>query len=82
MPQGATASEEEMTAGRTAIQAHVQKLEAYQACLESQIKAASADTSAETKAQWQAEADTAVDRAQMLAEIYSAQLRAFKSRSN
>ena len=80
MPQGATASEEEMREGHDKLQSYVKALEGYQACLEQQIKAAPADTKPEMKARWQAQADAAISAAQEIADVYSAQLRAYKSR--
>ncbi|HLG88350.1 MAG TPA: hypothetical protein VKZ79_14270 [Alphaproteobacteria bacterium] len=80
MPQGATASEEEMREGHDKLQAYVKVLEAYQTCLEQQIKSAPPDTKPETKQLWQAQADAAVSAAQEIADVYSAQLRAYKSR--
>jgi hypothetical protein len=80
MPQGATATEEEMRAGRETLQSYVKTLEAYQACMEKKIKDAPPDTKPEVKQQWQAMADSAVSAAQSIANVYSAQLRAFKSR--
>jgi len=80
MPQGATATEEEMRAGRETLQAYVKVLETYQACMEKQIKDAPPDTKPEVKQQWQAAADSAIGAAQSIAAVYSTQLRAFKSR--
>ena len=80
MPQGATASEEEMREGHDKLQAYVKVLEAYEACLNQQIKTAPPDTKPEVKARWQAESDAAITAAQSVANIYSAQLRAYKSR--
>lgn len=80
MPQGATATDEEMRAGHDKLQAYVKVLEAYQACLEKEIKDAPPDTKPEVKQHWQALADSAISAAQEIADVYSAQLRAFKSR--
>ena len=80
MPQGATASEEEMRVGHTKLQAYVKVLEAYQTCLLAEIKDAPPDTKPEVKQHWQALADSAIGAAQEIADVYSAQLRAYKSR--
>lgn len=80
MPQGATASDEEMRAGHDALQKYVNVLQVYQACLEKQVKEAPPDTKPEVKQQWQAMADDAISAAQQIADVYSAQLRAFKAR--
>ncbi len=80
MPQGATATDEEMKAGHDALQKYVATLEQYEACLEAQLKAAPPDTKPETKANWQATADAANEAAHEIADVYSIQLRAFKAR--
>ena len=80
MPQGATATEDEMREGHDKLQAYVKVLETYQTCLEQQIKAAPPDTKPEVKQRWQAQADSAITAAQEIADVYSAQLRAYKSR--
>ncbi len=80
MPQGATATEEEMKEGHDKLQAYVKVLEAYQTCMNDQIKNAPPDTKPEVKAQWQTLSDGAIEAAHEIADIYSAQLRAFKAR--
>jgi hypothetical protein len=80
MPQGATATDEEMKAGHDALQKYVLILENYQTCLELQVKNAPKDTKPEVKQQWQATADAAIDAAHEIADVYSIQLRAFKAR--
>ena len=80
MPQGATASDEDMKEGHDALQKYVNILQTYEACVTQQIKDAPPDTKPEVKQQWQANADAAIDAAHSIADIYSIQLRAFKSR--
>jgi hypothetical protein len=80
MPQGATASDEDMKHGREALQTFVNALQDYQKCMEQQIKDAPPDTKPEVKQRWQANADTAIDAAHEIADVYSIQLRAFKAR--
>jgi hypothetical protein len=80
MPQGATASDEDMKEGRLALQKYVNILQDYQKCMEQQIKDAPPDTKPEVKQQWQANADVAIDAAHEIADVYSIQLRAFKAR--
>lgn len=79
MPQGATATEEDMHQGREKLQKYVHILEEYQKCMENQIKTAPADTKPEVKEKWQAMADQAIDAAHEIADVYSIQLRAFKA---
>jgi hypothetical protein len=80
MPQGATASDEDMKHGREVLQKYVNFLQDYQKCMEQQIKDAPPDTKPEVKQQWQANANVAIDAAHEIADVYSIQLRAFKAR--
>src|SRR5471030_786915 len=80
MPQGASASDEEMKAGRERLQTYVNILQTYQKCMEDQIKNAPPDTKPEVKQQWAVNADAAVDAAHEIADVYAIQLRAFKAR--
>lgn len=80
MPQGATASDEDMKHGRETLQNFVNILQDYQKCVEQQIKDAPPDTKPEVKQQWQANANAAIDAAHEIADVYSIQLRAFKAR--
>ena len=49
MPQGATASDDEMKEGHSALQKYVNDLEVYQTCVDNQIKNAPPDTKPEVK---------------------------------
>jgi hypothetical protein len=80
MPQGATATDEEMKHGREMLQNYVNVLQDYQKCMEEQIKNAPPDIKPEVKQQWEANADAAIDAAHEIADVYSIQLRAFKAR--
>ena len=80
MPQGATASDEDMKAGHDALQKYVNILQDYQKCEEQLIKDAAPDTKLEVKQRWQANANVAIDAAHEIADVYSIQLRAFKAR--
>ncbi|MDB5397160.1 MAG: hypothetical protein JWM91_4666 [Rhodospirillales bacterium] len=80
MPQGATASDEDMKEGHDALQKYVNILQTYEACVAQQIKNAPPDTKPEVKLQWQANADAAIDAAHQIADVYSIQLRAYKAR--
>jgi hypothetical protein len=80
MPQGATATDEDMKEGRENLQKYVNVLEAYQSCMDLQIKNAPPDTKPETKILWQQKSDAAIDAAHQIADIYAIQLRAFKAR--
>jgi hypothetical protein len=80
MPQGATASEEDMKAGHDALQKYVNSLQDYQNCVEAMLKNAPPDTKPELRQQWEANANAAIDAAHEIADVYSIQLRAFKAR--
>ena len=80
MPQGATATDDDMKHGREALQNYVNILQDYQKCMEAQIKNAPPDTKPEVKQQWAANADAAIDAAHEIADVYSIQLRAYKAR--
>jgi hypothetical protein len=80
MPQGATASEEDMKEGHDALQKYVNLLQVYEACMLQMIKDAPPDTKPEIKQQMQANADAANDAAHSIADVYSIQLRAYKAR--
>jgi hypothetical protein len=80
MPQGATATDDDMKHGREALQTYVNVLQDYQKCIEAQIKNAPPDTKPEVKQQWAANADAAIDAAHEIADVYSIQLRAFRAR--
>jgi hypothetical protein len=80
MPQGATASDEDMKAGHDKLQNYVKILEDYQKCMEQKLKDAPPDTKPEVKQKWQDEADIAIEAAQQIADVYSIQLRAYKAR--
>ena len=80
MPQGATATDEDMKHGREVLQTYVNVLQEYQKCMDAQIKNAPPDTKPEVKQQWQANADAAIDAAHEIADVYSIQLRAFRAR--
>jgi len=80
MPQGASASDEDMKEGHDALQKYVNRLEEYQKCMEKLAQDAPPDTKPEVKQQYLANADAANQAAHEIADVYSIQLRAFKSR--
>ena len=82
VPNGSTADEAQMKQGRESIQAYVNQLEAYKACLQGQVDQATADTPDELKVTWLAQGDAALDAANLLANRYSMALKTFKERSS
>ena len=80
MPQGASASDDDMKEGHDNLQKYVNTLQVYENCMLQQIKDAPPDTKPELKRQWQANADAVNDAAHQIADVYSIQLRAYKAR--
>ena len=80
VPDGATADEESMKTAHDALQAYVNELEAYKACLKQLADSAPADTPQEQVVAWVAQGDAAVDNASYLAAQFSAALKQFKAR--
>lgn len=80
IPDGATATEESMKTAHDAIQAYVNLLETYKACLKQQADSAPADMSQEQVVTWVAQGDAAIDNASYLAAQFSAALKTFKAR--
>ena len=80
MPQGASASEEDMRAGRDALQKYVNALAQFEKCKDQMAKDAPPDTKPEVKQKWLIEAQAANEAAHEIADVYSIQLRAFKAR--
>lgn len=78
LPDGAHADEATMTAAHDLIQAHVNLLEAYQACLTKLAQNPPEDSPAELRLTWLAQGDAALDSAQILASNFSAELKIFK----
>lgn len=80
IPNGATADEDAMKTAHNSIQAYVNELEAYKACLKQQADSAPADTPQEQVVTWIAQGDAAVDSASYLAAQFSVALKQFKAR--
>ena len=69
-----------MKEAHDAIQAYVVQLEAYKACLKTQLDSAPADTSEEIKVTWLAHRRRRRRRRQYLANQFSYALKAYKER--
>ena len=82
IPNGAQADDATMKAAHDTIQAYVNELEAYKACLKQQYDNAPAGTSDEQKLAWIGQGDAAVDAASVLAGQFSAALKQFKERQS
>lgn len=79
VPSGLTANKDQMTAGHNAVQAYVNALLAYKACLEQDIVSAPPDVEPVTKQTWGNQADAALSEANSLAEDFSSQLKIFNA---
>ena len=80
IPDGTTATADQMKASRDAVQKYVNVLQDYQDCLEANIKSAPKGTKAEDLQRLRDKGNAAIDQAQALGKEYSAQLAAFKAR--
>jgi len=80
IPDGATATVDQMKAAHVAVQSYVNGLQALQDCDEAKIKMAPKGTKAEELQKLRDEGNAAIDQAQALQTTYSAQVKAFKAR--
>ncbi len=80
VPDGATATIDQMKAGNAGVKAYVSALAEFQSCLENEIANAPKDTKLDVKQGWRDEANAAVDESQALAASFSAQIKIFKAR--
>lgn len=80
IPQGATASAADMDKARKAVQAYVNDLQAYQSCMEQQIKSVPERTDPEIKQLWRDRGNAAIDAANRIKDAYIAQSRIYKAR--
>ena len=80
IPDGTTATADQMKTTRDAVQAYVNVLQDYQDCLELKIKRAPGGTKAEELQRMRDAGNAAIDQAQALGKAYTAQLTAFKAR--
>ena len=70
-PDGATATDAQMKAAHDALQAYVDKLEAFQACLNHAADTAGNDVPPEMRNNWIDRGNGAVDEATLLAQAYA-----------
>lgn len=82
VPDGATASEQEMLAGRDAVQQYMATMNEYLSCLdEESTAAAEEEETPEQKQMHVARHNAAVEQMETLAADFNEQLRAYKSRN-
>lgn len=80
IPDGTTATADQMKAARDGVQTYVNTLQDYQDCLELNIKHAPKDTKGEDLQRMRDKGNAAIDQAQALKNTYIAQVKAFKAR--
>ncbi len=81
MPDGATASEPEMLAGRDAVQQYMAEMDDYLTCLDKEAKSLGEEETPEQKQMHVARHNAAVDQMETIAAQFNEQLRAYKSRN-
>lgn len=80
LPNGATASKDDMTAARTAVETYMKAMEAYLACLDTETASlADEDRTAEQKTLHAKRHNAAVDAMEGVAARFNEQVRAFKA---
>jgi hypothetical protein len=79
-PDGANATAADISLGHDTIQAFVNQLEAYQACLNNKVDHAPPGVTDTQKDVWIEQGNAAVDQANALAAAFSEQLKIFKAK--
>lgn len=82
MPQGATATKDEMLAGKAALQKYINALQDFQDCEETRIKGSPKGTKKGTLQEWRDAGNAAIDAANAQQAVFSAQLKAFNARQH
>jgi hypothetical protein len=80
-PDGATATAADIGLGHDTIQAFVEQLEAYQACMDDKADHPAPGLTAAQKQSLLEQGDAAIDQANALAAAFSEQLKIFKART-
>jgi hypothetical protein len=80
VPNGKTATAEEMTAGQQAVKEYVDALDAYQKCIDEEQEALGDAATAEQKAMHLKRYNAAVDAMNDVAARFNAEVRAYKAR--
>jgi hypothetical protein len=80
IPDGATATVDQLKNAHTQVQSYVNLLQSYQDCVEARIKMAPKGTKAEELQKLRDSGNAAIDQAKALSDNYMAQVKAFKAR--
>jgi hypothetical protein len=81
IPDGKTATKDQMVAAQAEVRAYVAAMQEYQACVESEIQAKGEDAPAEYKALMNARYNTAATEMETVANAFNEQVRAFNAAS-
>jgi hypothetical protein len=81
IPDGATASVDQMKAAHEKIQSYVNMLQSVQDCTEARIKTAPQGTKADVLQKLRDQGNAAIDQAKSLGDSDMAQVKAFKART-
>jgi hypothetical protein len=81
VPDGATATVDQMKAAHEAIQSYANSLQSVQDCYEAKIKLGQKNTKPEELQKMRDAGNAAVDQAKALGDSYSAQVKIFKARA-
>ena len=81
IPDGASASEDEMKAGQQAVKAYIASSNAYLECLDAEGKAADPEEVQELKDARVSNYNTAVDEQTAVADRFNAAVKAFKAKA-
>jgi hypothetical protein len=80
IPDGTTATVDQLKTAHTAVQSYVNALQSYQDCVEAKIKMAPKGTKAEDLQKLRDSGNAAIDQAKQLSDNYAAQVKVFKAR--
>lgn len=80
IPDGTTATVDQLKAAHEQVQAYVNLLQSEQDCTEARIKMSPKGTKADELQKWRDQGNAAIDQAKALGEAYSAQVKIFKAR--
>ena len=81
IPDGTSATVDQLKVAHTQVQSYVNTLQSYQDCVEAQIKMAPKGTKAEDLQKLRDAGNSAIDQAKSLSDNYSAQVKAYKART-
>lgn len=80
VPDGSTATDEQMVAGKKAVTDYIAEIEAYQACLQNEQQALGDALTDEQKAMQLKRYNASVDAMHDIADRFNEQLKAFKAK--